>query len=883
MKHITDFGEDIFCKAPKTIEEYRTGKSQKIRIREAKVTKILYGQLAGMVEVVTLKSKTYMFYWDSFQKKTPLKVGDSLSCSKAIYYPQFEFIEGQIRPLVFISTNVQSFKRIIKSLTKFEDLKIHNLYSQIEAKVEANAKTSGFYESVHDFMSKMSNLYIKNPSEVKIGILEKMSYYNHVSKQTSPMFTKEQLDKVMKGWINMYDRRQLLVLGLTSSEIENAERIYQCSADLLYRKIITNPYCVASIEFSKCMSIAQCSDYKPDKNDIACYNIARKIYDNSVTRGYTCTRYEQLNKASNMHLFLHRKKLTEEYGVIFDRLPVYPSKDPIMPGFAMSITNYTEEFVYLTYFHKVEVDICNSIRKRVIDEPYLKLPKGIIYDPKLDDDQRLAVKTSLSMNFSILTGPAGSGKSTTIKSITDTLDLNKIKYAVTSFTGKAVQRAKQLNGLGDRAATFHRMIYGRARNMEFDVLLVDEATMTDARLLHSFFEMYDKDYPIIFVGDVNQLPPIGWGSVFFSCMNSRSVPRTVLKNIHRVKTLEGETDGIIANSSSMVTWPVGQPFIFDTSADNVTIEKSGPLGIEAIIKDYKAKGYRSEDITVICPYKRGHGIQYIQKICQTVWNYDVNNPDSRVTTPDGREWMIGDKVMMLINNYDIDVFNGQEGKIVAINHDEEGNKYLVVKFSYTEYVDVDRNKELVQNDICEVRVSSAEDMGNGKVKVRFDKFVNIELSETKNNEEVRLGDKGGEESIQREDFVTTDDIGLSYCLTTHKSQGSEWKIVIFYMPDSCVLRKGGFITRQIIYTSWTRASERMHLIGSELNACMGLSFDLPYRCEMLCDRLKACLPRQYNYEEYKFNRRFDQSDQVDDLRGYNGGDDEDWECEAWSE
>jgi len=157
------------------------------------------------------------------------------------------------------------------------------------------------------------------------------------------------------------------------------------------------------------------------------------------------------------------------------------------------------------------------------------------------------------------------------------LERNGIKYRIASFTGKAVTKIREVIQKSE-PATLHMMIAKskKEKNSNFQCLILDEASMITADLLYEFVKCFPHKFSLILVGDVNQLPPIGWGSIFEALIQSRSVPTTVLKTIYR--TGAEENNGIIINSKRILLHKVpdynGPDFEFQITPNFKIIDDS---------------------------------------------------------------------------------------------------------------------------------------------------------------------------------------------------------------------------------------------------------------------------------------------------------------------
>ena len=380
--------------------------------------------------------------------------------------------------------------------------------------------------------------------------------------------------------------------------------------------------------------------------------------------------------------------------------------------------------------------------------------------------------------------------------------------------------------------------------------------MFDAELFYQFIRHYTHKFSLVFIGDVQQLPPIQWGSFFNSMVKSRSINREQLTSIHRTLTEDGKKNGIIINSTKICQWPDGKMFVFDP-APNFIISHESVGAIKTIVQQLKNSGASADEVTIISPYrKRGKGtnmvkyLDQINTICQLIWN--GSNP--RVDLPDGRVFYVGDRVMLNKNNYSINVFNGQEGIVEGFI-----DNALKVAFTYTLYNDDkddssnksklykdnnnNKNKDSSQYILEESILKTSDD---GK-KITMKKVVIVPFAPKLKIFRSRTNKGEDEDDV---DFLDTDLLDISYAITIHKSQGSEWKYVIFYMPSDANLETG-FLNRNMCYVAITRASFMIILLDPKSKIMSAIGKKLPYRCEVLTDRLKFRLPRLYEYEEKK--------------------------------
>lgn len=386
------------------------------------------------------------------------------------------------------------------------------------------------------------------------------------------------------------------------------------------------------------------------------------------------------------------------------------------------------------------------------------------------------------------------------------LELNEVPYMITSFTGKAVARIREV--IGRRTpATMHKLIANSSLVPPFSHLIVDESSMITCDLFWRFVSTFTGPYSITFIGDSNQLQPIEWGSLFSQIIESGVFPITTLTEIHRQSG--GEDCGIMLNANNIIKGytdsgdkgntdgfiPDPDDFMFDddtvTKVDFEFVEKPNfalwSINKEQIydrIKQFAQVGVTSSEITVVSPYRAD--LDDINRMFQEVFNSDK----PYCVDCKGKVWHVGDRVMMLENNYDINIMNGEEGVITDVL--DEGIK---VKFT-----------------------DSAE-------------YVFLKMWK-----EERDYKAWGEEAAKENKDLLTKHIGHSFALTVHKSQGSEWDYVIVYIPFD--KKESSFLCKNLVYTSITRGRKAVWCVG-DLKTFKSAALKTPRgRNDHLSDRLK---------------------------------------------
>ncbi|PJA38317.1 hypothetical protein CO180_03815 [candidate division WWE3 bacterium CG_4_9_14_3_um_filter_41_6] len=393
-------------------------------------------------------------------------------------------------------------------------------------------------------------------------------------------------------------------------------------------------------------------------------------------------------------------------------------------------------------------------------------------DSSLSAQQAAGIKTAFTSPVSILTGGPGTGKSTTINTLISVLEHMHKTYVLTAPTGRA---AKRLSELSDREAfTVHRLLrltpgdtaeFDHDNPLKFDMVIVDEVSMLDTFVMKALVDAVAPGTHVLFVGDSDQLPSVQAGNVLSDIIESKKFPVVTLTQIFR----QAEKSDIVVNAHRIKN---GQSPVFKTKdeetdfyfVDVQTAEDARAKIIEIVSEIVPAKfGFvPQDDVQVLSPlYKTPAGVSTLNKDLQ-----NVLNPKSRSK----RELMFGyttfregDRVMQLKNNYEKEVFNGDVGSIRDITV-LDGSPQVTVSF------------------------------GSGyQVKtVRYEYDEMIELT-------------------------------LSYAASVHKSQGSEYPVVVMPIITSHYI----MLQRNLVYTGITRAKSLVFLVGQKKALFMALKNDKP--------------------------------------------------------
>lgn len=429
-----------------------------------------------------------------------------------------------------------------------------------------------------------------------------------------------------------------------------------------------------------------------------------------------------------------------------------------------------------------------NLASRKPDYPEFETEKALSWCQKkigypLAEGQRKAVELALRERVLIITGGPGVGKTTILRSVLMILKAKKVAPILCAPTGRAAKRMSESTGL--EASTIHRLLEFKGQSGKFahdennpvegDLFIVDEASMIDIQLMSSFLRALPKNAHLILVGDVDQLPSVGPGSVLSDMINSNELPVARLNEIFRqssesriITAAHEINEGILPiELSKSVRNDPNSDFFFissdeadktsETIANIVSLRIPEKLGLDPI-----------NDIQVITPMHRGSlGTQALNRTLQ-----DSLNPASESTFEIerfGARYRVGDKVIQTRNNYDKETLNGDIGKVIEISTDP------------------------------------------GKIIIQF----------------------SGQRTVTYEPGEL-DEISPGFAITVHKSQGSEFPCVVIPVSTQHFL----LLQRNLLYTAITRGSQVVVLVGQKKAAAMAIkNIDTKERYRGLLQRL----------------------------------------------
>lgn len=494
--------------------------------------------------------------------------------------------------------------------------------------------------------------------------------------------TRRQLIK--ESWNAAREIRAIMAF-LMSNGISTARafRIYKCYGDQAINTLKRDPYCLArdikGIGFKSADQIAMNMGISSTSDVRARAGIEHVLLEYTTAGHCACLADELIDQAVNI-LGIDRPIIETalQHGLSERRL----IRDEIAG----------ETLIYLAALYENEVSLARRLRALqhgAYPSPPVIIDKAIAWAEekigfKLAPAQRTAVAGALQHKVSVITGGPGVGKTTLVRAIIQILLAKKVKVSLCAPTGRAAKRLTETTGL--EAKTIHRMLefepgtgrfkYGPKAPLEGDVFIVDESSMLDLPLATALIKALPRHAALVLVGDVDQLPSVGPGSVLKDIIASGCFPVAHLNEIFR----QAEGSSIVMNAHAVNRGEMPESGAQGSGSDFYIMQEEDPeKAVDIILRlvkkhiPAKLKAGPIQNVQVLAPMIRGTlGARNLNERLQ-----ELLNPGEEFLERFGTRFRERDKVMQLENDYDKDVFNGDVGFVHKIDVDEQ---QMVVRF-----------------------------------------------------------------------------------------------------------------------------------------------------------------------------------------------------------
>ena len=553
-----------------------------------------------------------------------------------------------------------------------------------------------------------------------------------------------------------------------------ALKIYNVYQEKTVELVKENPYRlvedVDGIGFNTADKIAQNMGVSRDSAFRMRAGFLHLLNENSEKNGNTYIPKDMLLRGLAELLGLDQESYEGEFNIVLDNLAL----DKVITTFFKA----PYQVIMLTKYYFVESAVAQKLALLSVgaSQNQIDVSKDIEHFEKInkiqfDSSQKDAILCSIKNGVSLITGGPGTGKTTIIKCIMTILGQQKNKIMLLAPTGRAAKRLSE--STGREAKTIHRglevdfrneqsrFVHNESNLLDVNVVIVDEVSMVDVMLMNALLKALPRDCKLILVGDKDQLPSVGAGNVLDDIIKSGIINVSYLTKIFR----QDENSLIITNAHLINDGEM--PKLDNSSNDFFFDQKVELFDIKETIVDMVTKRIPkfakldTAKIQVLAPLKAGVcGIENLNRCLQ-----DVINPSSALKIEEvvgSQIFREGDKVMQMSNNYDL-TWIKRDGVLY-----EEGAGVFNGDIGYIYKID----------------------RGTGETIVWFE--------------------DGRECVYPRTELFQ---LSLAYAVTIHKSQGSEFDVVVIPI----IAGTGLILTRNLIYTAVTRAKKMVVLVGEKKN------------------------------------------------------------------
>lgn len=589
-------------------------------------------------------------------------------------------------------------------------------------------------------------------------------------------------------------RQAMIFLQQFGITMNLAVKIYNKYGQEVYGILKENPYRLADdiegVGFRTADDIAAKAGIRTDSDFRVRSGILYTLLQASG-EGHTFLPQEELTAKTSELLGIDKEIIEKNY------MDLSIDRKIIMKQSGDQVQIYSSPFYYMeanTATMLRELDITYDVADAEIEQRIHNIEKQT--GMQLDEHQVQAVKEAVRNGLLIITGGPGTGKTTTINTIIRYFEIEGMDIFLAAPTGRAAKRMSETTGF--EARTIHRMLElnggmegsaGFERNetnpLETDVVIIDEMSMVDITLMNSLLKAIAPGTRLILVGDINQLPSVGPGSVLKDIIQSEAFNVVMLTKIFR----QASTSDIIVNAHKINR---GEEVSLDNKSMDFFFLKryEADIIINVVLQLVKQKlpkfvDATPYDIQVLTPMRKGLlGVERLNGILQQY----LNPPDKSKREKEHGDMVFreGDKVMQTKNNYQLEweirtkfgltvdkgmgIFNGDMGIIIEIN------------------------------DFAET------------MTVEFDEGRKVEYS-----------------------YKLLDELELAYAITIHKSQGSEYPAVVIPLLNGPSM----LMNRNLLYTAVTRARKCVTLVGNDTTFNQMIqNTSQQKRYSGLCDRIR---------------------------------------------
>ena len=698
-----------------------------------------------------------------------------------------EYISGTVERITFHSSETGFAVLKVKVRGKRDEVTVVGGISLVFAGEYIQAKGKWFNDKLHGLQFKASFLKTTTPNTLEgiekylgSGLIKGIGVH-YAAKlikafkedvfdviETNPSRLREvegvgkiRAEQITKGWAEQKVVRDIMIF-LQSHGVGTAKaaRIYRTYGEDAIKIVSENPYRLAK----DIMGIGF----------VTADAIARKlgIKVNSMIRAEAGISYALLEAASEGHCGLPKERLVSEAiklleidkniieEAIFNVLKIEE---------VIADTIKNEEVIFLAAYYRYEQIIASKLRTLInnpISVPEIDLEKAIpwvesLLSIKLAEKQKEAITQAVNSKVLVITGGPGTGKTTLVKSIITILNAKKVRIKLAAPTGRAAKRLSETSGM--EALTIHRLLdfkpgeggfkHNESNPLKADLVVVDEASMIDVQLMSSLLKAIDKNTSLIIVGDIDQLPSVGPGNVLADIMESSTIPIVRLTDIFRQA----------ANS------------LIITNAHNIN------QGIFPVIPNHAPSNDNNADKTKLYDFYLINAEKG-----EDLFNKAINLITERIPKKFGFDPINDIQVLcpMQQGGSGAQSFNMELQKVLNPPNDNSVEKYGW-RFSVGDKVmQIENNydKEVYNGDIGFIKSID---------KIEQEMLIIFDQREIKY------------------DFSDLDQITLAYAITIHKSQGSEYPVVIIPL----LMAHYVMLKRNLVYTGVTRGKKLVIIIG----------------------------------------------------------------------